>query len=256
MMNRFMRILIVINGIIIPLLVGILLYEYISDKTRNRNQFSESIIVGGDLEKAKASNVALQGLFYNEPEKVYHSDNFYLPVSVMTYKEAKDLKAVVDVSDNVSLSHYNIFNVLFLDKDYNVIGKLLDKKASISDIQINSTFYYNESKIDTTVKHIAYLIGFDDSNKDGKLNNLDFQDLFISDLNGKNLTQVTSNKNINEFQFINSNSEILVSYKARDGVNDEHNRIKFGLYRIDSGVFSDLKEIDDALGEIEKALIL
>ena len=38
---------------------------------------------------------------------------------------------------DINPGQFNLFNVVFLDKDYKVIGQLLDKKGSISDIQIN-----------------------------------------------------------------------------------------------------------------------
>lgn len=254
-MNRFIRILIIINGLIIPAFFGYVFYQIFSNEEEEENEYyTENITVGERLEKAKEKGLAIQGLTYDRPRGIYNSTNYYLPLSVMTYEEAKVVKEIVSTQDNASASLYNYFNVLFLDKDYNVIGKLLDKKASISDIH-TLWVYSKDNYIDTTAKYMAYLIGFEDSNNDGNLNSLDHQDLYISDLAGKNLVQVTYNKNIVEFDFINSHSEIFIHYKERNEIKDEHKRLKFGRYHIETGKFVELKDIDKALSEIEEQLI-
>lgn len=180
----------------------------------------------------------------------------YLPISVSTYEEAKQLKIASESAGDISISLFNYFNVLFLDKDYKVIGQLLEKKASISEIFINGYQNNHENKdIDRSVKNILYKIGFDDSNKDSKLNSLDDHDLYISDLEGKNLTQVTSKKQIIDFKFINSNTQIFIQYKDRNGMRDEYNHVKFSLYNISTRQFSELKDIEDKLIDIESKLI-
>jgi hypothetical protein len=91
-MNKLNQTLVTINGIIIPLFIGFALYN-ILDKPDNEYGGHESIIVGDELEKAKDDSLALQGIMYESPEEIYNSTNFYLPVSVMTYEEAKEFKS-------------------------------------------------------------------------------------------------------------------------------------------------------------------
>jgi hypothetical protein len=262
MNNRFIRVLIIINGIIFPIFVGYYLYNSFFDNWGGNSFQSHSIIVGEELEEAKRDSLALQGLNYESPVNVYNSTNYYLPISVMTYEEAKEYRDFVSMAGDMSPDAYghNYFNVIFLDKQYNVIGQLLDKKASITDIFINSGQYgyqydHQEKEIDRTVKNIAYSIVFDDSNKDGKLNSLDNQDLYISDLEGKNLTQVTADIDIVEYQFVNSNTEIFIRFKDRTDIRDEYKYVKFGLYNIEQKAFTELKAIEKKLLEIESKLV-
>ena len=262
MNNKFIKTLIIINGILLPIFVVYYLYKSITDNWTGDNYQSESIIVGEELEEAKRDSLALQGLTYESPVDVYNSTNYYLPISVMTYEEAKEYKEFVSSAGDISPDAYgnNYFNVIFFDKHYSVAGQLLDKKASITEIFINRGQYgyrydYQEKEVDKTVKNIAYSIGFDDSNKDGKLNSLDNHDLYISDLEGKNLKQVTKQIEVLDYQFINSNTEIFVRFKDRNEIRDEYKYVKFGLYNIESGTFMELKEIENKLLDIEKKLV-
>lgn len=248
-MNTYIKVLIIVNGLLIPIVLGLLIYKYFTNK-RFDSSFEEpqGIIVGEKLDKAKKDNVALQGIFYETPEHIYNSSNFYLPISVMTYEQAKDLKKASESAADIG---YDYFNIIFLDKDYNVINQLVDKKAFIAEIYVH---HDNNDTIDQTVQNIAYLISFTDSNGDGNLDSNDNHDLYISDLGGNNLTQVTKNKEIIDFNFINSNSEIFVRYKERRNIRDEYKRLKFGIYKIKDSTWFDLSKLDKKLNEIEKTL--
>lgn len=259
MNNRFIKTLVIINGIIFPIFFGIIIYKSFVKDTVEYDYEPEAIIVGDKLERAKLDTLALQGLSYETPpQKIYNSTNMYIPISVMTYEEARKTREASEAAGDFNPGWFNYFNVLFLDKDYKVIGQLLDKKATISEIVINEggQYYYNkENAVDKTVKNIAYRIGFEDTNKDGKLDYMDDQDLYISDLNGQNLTQVTSHMNIVDFEFINSNTQIFIRYMDRNELRDEYNHLKFGIYDIATQSFNELKDIEEKLLEIEAKLI-
>jgi hypothetical protein len=258
MNNKLIKALVIINGIIFPIFFGVFLYKSFSKDTPDYDYEPEAIIVGDKLEQAIRDTLALQGLSYETPpQKIYNSTNMYIPISVLTYEEAKKMRADSQSAGDFNPGSFNYFNVLFLDKDYHVIGQLLDKKATISEITINGSGYYinDERPIDKTVKNIAYRIGFEDSNKDGKLDYMDYQDLYISDLNGQNLTQVTSRKYIADFEFINSNSQIFIRYKDINELRDEYNPLKFGVFDIATKTFKELNEIEEKLKDIERKLI-
>ena len=261
-----MKTLIIVNGLIIPAFFLFMLCIYISDLIKRGSDYKPaSIIVGEDLDKAKKDSLALQGIEYKTPIEVYNSTNFYLPVAVKTYEDARKIKKIgpgfLDYDKRSTLSvertdDENFFNVLFLNQDYKVIGQLLDRKAAISSIFVNDPGNrYMHETIDKSVSNIAYLIGFEDSNKDGKLNFTDDHDLYISDLDGKNLTQVTSQKEIIDYRFINSNSELFVRFKDRNDLRDEYKPVKFALYKIESKTLTELKEIESKLKEIESRLV-
>lgn len=264
MNNRFIKTLIIINGILLPIFVVYYLYKSITDTWAGGSYQSESIIVGEEFEEAKRDGLALQGLTYESPLNVYNSTNYYLPISVMTYEEAKNYKELVSSAGDISPYSFgsNYLNVIFFDKNFNIIGQLLDRKASITEIFINNhgqyeyLYGYQEKEVDKTVKNIVYSIGFEDSNKDGKLNSLDNHDLYISDLEGMNLRQVTTEIEVMDYQFINSNTELFIRFKDRSNLRDEYKYVKFGLYNIESGTFTELKEIENKLLEIEKKLVM
>lgn len=255
-MKKFINALIIINGMIIPIFIGGVLYKSYSESNNQIDYESTGIIVGEKLDKAKADSLALQGLSYDKPFEVYNSTNFYMPLFAKTFEEARQVTSTSEAAGDIYYGMLNYVNVLFLDKDYAVIGTLLDKKASIIEITIpKSNYYYMDIPIDTTVKTIAYMIGFDDSNMDGVLDFSDNHDLYVSDLAGKNLTKVTQGKDVLDFDFIKSNSEIFIRYLDRSALRDEYKRTKFGLFRISTGEFKELKEIEKYVNEIEYSLI-
>ena len=252
-MNKFIKTLIIINGLIIPLIIVVLLFLWI-DPFPNKKENVEGIIVGEKLHDAKIDSIALQGLYYDSPRKIYNSKNYYLPISVTTYKEAKNLRKIASSANDLSYSFQHIMNVIFLNGDYEVITTLLDKKASIIDIEVR-TQYKSDKEVDTTVKNIGYLIGFEDSNNDGKLNSDDYHDLYISDLNGQNLIKATSGIDIISFNFINSNSEILIRYYERSDLKEEHKKIMFGIFNIQESEFKSLSGLNDTIQNLKDRLI-
>jgi hypothetical protein len=257
MNNRFIKTLVIVNGIFFPIFFAVIMFKLFSNEAVDSDYESEVIIVGDELEQARRDTLALQGLSYETPpRKIYNSTNMYIPISVLTYEEARKMRDVSERAGDFNPAWFNYFNVLFLDKEYNVIGQLLDKRATISEIFVNEGDHYYDGQrtIDKTVKNIAYRIGFDDTNKDGGINYLDDQDLYISDLNGQNLVQVTSKKNIVDFEFINSNMQIFIRYKERNDLRDEHNILKFGVFDIGTNTFKELKEIEKTLIDIESKL--
>lgn len=252
-MNKFIKTLIVINGILFPILIGITFYQMLVNN--NHESITEDgVIIGEEFEEAKQDSLQLQGIEYESPIEIYNSTNFYLPISALTYDEAKNLKELVSSAAEVSYSLYQLFNILFLTKDYDVIGTLVDRKASIIDIDFPRYSYRND-KIDKTVNNIVYLISFDDTNNDGKLNSLDFHDLYISDLNGKNLTQVTKGVDVESFEFVKSNSELFIRFRERNEQREEHRKVKFAIFKIKSATLIQLSGLNDTLDIIESSLI-
>ncbi|UZR95680.1 hypothetical protein [Chondrinema litorale] len=252
-MTKFVRVLIIINGLMLPVILCFLFYQMIKSFLPKEDKYhEEGLIVGEELEQAKCDTLALQGIHYDYPEPIYNSPNYYLPISAMTYKEAKDLRKVMSSAGDLSMSFLQIFNVVFLDSNYQVIRNLLDKKAFISDINIP---WGDREKVDRSIQNIAYEIAFEDSNNDGKLNNYDNMDLYISDLDGGNLLQVTKNIDVKSYEFINYHKDLLIRYKERNDEREEHKKVKFAFYNITTSSFKSLSELNNHLDELEKQLI-
>lgn len=256
MNNKFIKFLIILNGIMLPILVGFGIYRIVVEFFPSKNDFPDGIILGKEFEEAKKDSLALQGLKYYSPTDLYNSKNKYLPISLLTYEEEKEIYKTASLANDIGDALLKYVNVIFLDENYQVISSLLDKKASILEIEPQRKRYsYRDEEIDTTVKYIAYLIAFEDSNKDEKLNSADYHNLYISTLDGKNLKRVTENINIERFEFINSNSQIFIKYTNRENIREEHKKQRFAIYDIESSKFLNMSSIDKEIDNLEKIII-
>lgn len=251
--SKFIQTLIIVNGIIIPSFLGFVLFQIIKESSTPEKIEQKGAYVGEKLTEAKSEGLALQRITFEWPQRIYNSTNYYLPVSAATLKEAKVMKQAISSAGDISWRLLQVFNVVFLDSNYNVIRNLVDKKASIIDIKMPWGRYHE--KIDTTIKNIAYLIGFEDTNKDGELNLNDKHDLYISDLEGKNLVKATHQIDLLEYRFKEQHSKIFIKYKERNDKKEEHKNIKFGVYNISTSNFQPLVNLNSTLTEIEEVLI-
>lgn len=257
MKNKFIKFLIILNGTLLPLILCFVLYQISKDFFKgNNDSYEQGVILGEELEEAKKDSVALQGLRYYSPNSLYNTENMYLPVSLLTYQEKKRLSKAAASANDFNEEFLKYVNVIFIDKNYKVIRSLVNKKASIKQIEEQrKTNGYNNTEPDLSIKYIAYMIAFEDSNQDGKLNSSDNHDLYLSDLSGGNLKKVTNNIEIQNFEFINSNSQIHIYYVDRNEVREEHKRTKMAIYNIEKGEFKELKSIEAELDKLEKIII-
>lgn len=251
-MNKFIKTLIIINGIIIPIVILTIFFffmkevifgpHYKSDSKDGVNLKNKEVNEAGDT-------LILQGIDYYEPQRVYNSEYYYMAIEPKTYEQPENIGRNSKFSRIPALksSHNGCLNYIFLDKDFNCIGKLVNKKASV--LIISQTEYYPE-KVDTTIKNIAYLISYSDSNNDGLLNELDKHDLYISNLNGSNLVKVTNDLEIVNCSFINNNRELLITFKDNDAKKNEYKNKRFAVYNIKQNRLKILTSIDDSINEI------
>jgi hypothetical protein len=262
--DRFVRNIWAINGVIflgffaIAFLFAAIVFV---QEWMDRDPIDE-IIVGEKLEEAKDKGLALQGLEYHEPVKVYGSSGYVLPINIKTYQDPRKLSkdAGIEVAlGNVITDYYtNTVNVIFLNEKLEVKKSLLDKKAFIQsfDYPIEPTPPYGYPQAPPSppsIFHITYLIAFEDSNKNGSINLEDDFDLYISSLDGDSLEMITNNVNVSRHQFLTPN-EILISYSKRDNVKEEHKRKYYAKYFIKEKKLVDLTSIDKELDIIESVL--
>ena len=255
MNNRFVKLIILVNGILLFFVLVFALVNITKEMFSNKNNYNEGLYVGEKIKKAKEKKVALQGLRYYTPSSLYNSKNSYLPISLLTYEEQKYIYEAASSANDFSSSLLKYVNVIFLDKNYQLIGSLLDKKASILEIEPQRDSNYSNKKVDETVKYIAYLIAFEDSNKDGKLNSGDNHDLYLSNLEGKNLQKITNGLNISSYQFKKANSQIFIKYTNRAEIREEHKKEEFAIYNIEKKEFVNLKSLNDELDKLDKIII-
>jgi hypothetical protein len=256
-MTKFIKTLIIINGIIIPIILVAFLISFLADRFRYSNSYNPDPVKVENLITKDGDTLITQGLKYNSPENIYNSTNLILKIKPRDYKYPKVLDSNLPNFEGGSLamtmepSEFCV-NIIFLDAAYNIIGRLVDLKAAIQDITMPTG--YDDEKIDTTVKNIGYLIAFKDSNNDEVIDWNDNYDLYISDLNGKSLTQVTHDFDVKEYRFINSHKEIFISFTEREDIPDEHKIRRFAIYNIETNKLRNLKDIDKTLNGVQTIL--
>jgi hypothetical protein len=259
-MTKFIRTLVIINGLLLPAFLGFLGYSLIkSEFQSDYDEEPSGIIVGEEVEEARKDSLVLQGIDVGTPISIDNSTNYYLTISVKTYEEPRYAASRGEPVSLGTYYEYDCMNVVFLDKDFKLLGKLLDKNGSITEINAPGDAFrdhnYMDIWLDTVVHHITYQIGFEDTDKDGLINHLDARDLYISNLDGTGLTQVTKGWEINYSRFVKSGKKLFICYKSDDEHPDEYKHSKFALYDIKSGSLALLSDIDDTLKSIEHDLI-
>jgi len=259
-MTKFIKTLIIINGLIIPLVLIIFLGIIIQESARNSpKRFDPDPIKTVNLITKEGDTLVTQGLRYQDPESVYNSTNFIIKVMPRTYDKPRKIESEstirayrqVEIMGSNEPTGY-LVNILFLDTNYNYIRRLVDKKASIEQVTIPTD--YDRQEVDTTVKNIGYLIAYEDSNNDKIIDWNDDYDLYISDLDGKNLFQITHDRDINGFEFINQHNDVFISYTDREKIRDEYKITRFAIFNIKTRQLRDLATIDKALRDVQNIL--
>ena len=265
-LEKSLKILWFINGIIIFFILCLAAYQLVDDIFPDHGNYpSDDLIVGEKLDEAKKQGLKLQGLSYSEPEEISHVDLLYMTVSIDTYKDPLSIKNSKIYSNyGMSLhpgysggyyeSRYDKLNVIFMDKDYQVLRTLLDKKANIATIKFDRADTAVSKKQNEERRHIAYKIAFEDSNKDNFLNGDDYHDLYLSSINGTNLSQITKGIDVDKFTFAQQSTQLFITYYERNDKKQEHKRKKFALYDIASDELRLLADLDKTIDKLENQL--
>jgi hypothetical protein len=217
MNNKFIKVLFIINGILIPVFIltilGIILTEYVANRSGSYNE------VINDYEPEYI-------IEHSSPNEIVNSENYY----VSKYKVDEIYNLLGSPEMEIGELPDNTINIVFLNKDFEKIGNLLLEDASIKHIKIPNFFSNKEEEIKLT-KNITYLIAAEDTNEDDNIDSDDDHYLYISDLSGLNLKKVL-NKKIKEYKFISDFKEILITYYENE------NELSIGVYNIDKNDFT------------------
>lgn len=196
-LNMWLRRLWFINGIIF--LVGGSIYTFgIIRYYRQSQPEDRGPMVGARIEKAIVDSVALQDVSLSLPRSIGITPFRFIQIT------AKDLTTPIRISkysdlgvanmdsrtpdytyENNSLSESGTINLLFIKADGSDSHLLLDKKGFIQSADI-------PRERDSVQLFNIYRIIFSDTDGDGRLTAYDKSDLFCSDLNGHNLSQITN----------------------------------------------------------------
>lgn len=131
----------------------------------------------------------------SEPLRIENTNYYYIPILHGISGEL-DEHGFYNLKDNNMVGE-RTRNILFMDKECTVIGKLLNKDGLIYNMEVIP------SKDNNLPKNIFYILYEEDSNKDEMIDAKDNYAYYISDVNGENLLKITD--------------EPLVSINLREG---------------------------------------
>ena len=257
-----------INGVIFLILtlvgLGLFLKEVFF---AGRDAIHVGAVVGDDKSSDIEANRLLQTIDFDEFSKIYNSSYSLLRISEIDYEVAKygSRKIVVQnipatkqlrmVEAPYYRSSYRrnaaCINLLFYSEQSMDSRLLVDKIAFISHIN------YPNSVVDSLQNFILYEITFTDTNNDSRLNAEDKGNIFISDLNGTGLKQLTPDTlTVYDYQYNPEHGKIYFKTKAlKESIRKEH--IDFQIYTYDllTNTFVQAEELNQTLEKSRQILI-
>ncbi|SDY06676.1 hypothetical protein SAMN05444411_1186 [Lutibacter oricola] len=233
MNNKFIKILIIINGIILPIFVIILLTDFLQSKFK-KDDFSTNIDYSTREEKLPELKETIR---YSSIQKIPNSK--YFVVAKYLVLDDKPSFGDYDLIMPYTVPEKTI-NILFLDENYNIVRKLLEKDSSIKKMFISNA-YLNKEETQEKLKFLSFYIAKEDTTGDDKINEYDKHFIYVCDLNGKNLTKVTD-REINQFQWISEGRELLIQFEQRDENGNQN--LRYGIYNIKNKSMIEPKSID------------
>ena len=245
------------NGVLFFALLSFVGYRLFLEEfdSYNDDEAETALVIEGDSAEVLKKDEDLQGLVHNRIENLPGTSIRVLPISTRRFKASTvDRKKYSrryrrNTADVHHIGHDNV-NFVFMDIDYKVINTLLTRKAFIHTAACPQ-MVSQENTPDPTVKNILYLISFKDSNNDGLLGESDSSDLYISDVDGSNLVQVTRNVFVQDFKFINSNSEVLISFQKQEAARSEYQPTRYAKYQIATETLIEMSDLHQELSEVE-----
>jgi hypothetical protein len=225
MKSKFLRILLIINGILIPIFIVYVLGSFLIDKYNDYIFFNsglESLEIKGPKYEIKQSSLI----------EIPNSENYI----VAEYKKENDKYGILEEEINLPYEiPKNTFNIIFLDKEFNQIRKLLKNDASIKSIFISNTYLYHNKERKEKLSKLSFYIAKKDTNNDGEINNRDQHYVYVSDLNGENLTKVSDRK-VRQYEWVNENKEILLNF-----ITEDNSEFEYGIYNIENKTIKETK---------------
>ena len=225
MKSKFIRILLIINGILIPIFIIFVLGSFLIEKFETNSEFESSL---NDSEIRETEYEVKQSSLIGIP----NSENYI----VAEYKKPVD--KYVTIMEEINLPYDvpdNTFNIIILDKNFNQKKKLLNKNGSIKSMFISNAYSHNKNLVKKTT-HLSFYIATDDTNNDGEINKRDQHYVYLSDLNGENLIKVSDRK-VKQYEWVNENKELLLNFET------ENSEPKYGLYNIENKTLTETKNI-------------
>lgn len=255
MLDKSLRILWLVNGLLLfALLLFVGYHTFHQELNPNRLEVKETEIPSPEELKKIIEGNEPHTLAVEKITDIPGTSIRVLPISWHPdgLRETNQYgKRSLPAENDVNSVTNNDVNLIFLDLDYKVLNILLDRKAFIHSTASPMTEDVTNT-LDYGIRNLVYLISFSDSNGDGALNESDSSDLYISNVDGSNLLQVTKNVFVRSYKFINNNTEILISFRNRgeSGFETSH----FAKYQIARETLVEMADLREELSKVKKLM--
>ena len=124
-MTKFVKALIIINGLIIPIVLLIFLFSLLINEYGPKHYRPDPVMTENLITK-EGDTLMAQGLVYDKPGSIYNSTNLYIKVSPKTYEIPKNKSSNFEDRMERQIEPYEYYiNILFLDSRYNLISSTL-----------------------------------------------------------------------------------------------------------------------------------
>jgi hypothetical protein len=143
-------------------------------------------LVGLNSQPKGSDSLITQDISFDEPKRVGKTELLSIGVRVrdLISPEPTSALRIMKYSEIPYSDYQNLVNIIFTKRDGSGSYPLLDKKAFIKTVDI-------PSELDSLQSYNLYDISFFDTDHDGRITGKDSSQLFISDINGEHLFQVT-----------------------------------------------------------------
>jgi hypothetical protein len=172
-------------GILILLVALVGLIAYVTSLLPSTKQ-DNGPMVGLQAQPQGPDSLIRQDISFDRPRPVGRIDLLYIGVRVRDLENAAPATSLrISRYSEVPAHQQNLVNIVFTKGDGSVTYPLLNRRAFIRTFDI-------PSEDDSLQFFNLYEISFDDTDNDGRISSQDSAELFISDLNGEHLSQVTA----------------------------------------------------------------
>jgi hypothetical protein len=187
--DRLFKRIWLVNGILFLLfligVVGIAIMDFADD--------DDSGVQAAEKHEALPADLRPRAVRYDKPEKILNS-----PASLVQVRYGKDFGDRPNVSLSVGMSHYArsygvhgpVVNVMFLAGGGGPGRLILDRAAYIKELTFPPEHRRYDSERVDTVPWITYAIAFADTDRNGRLDDGDAAELYLSDLDGGHFRRV------------------------------------------------------------------
>ena len=228
MNSKLVRILLIINGILIPAFLiyifGIIYLE--RELNKKQNEGSELNLKRYEEAKNKPSETFIS---HSGPFSIPTTPFSYLTVEMETEEDQFYVEEIpIDFKTRANGVRGKTVNILFLDANQNQLRPLLAENGLIVYMSVANK---NEALSGIgKINHIAYVLAASDTNGDKKITNSDQLDAYISDVDGQNLKQITDG-NFKNFAWLHKSNQLLLTLTTQDSLQN----LKYAVYDLNTG---------------------